>query len=91
MPFTESTPLHKQVRMLFFKESLKHVVIQMTEILNAMFKRTQMNNLTISIKYTLSDIVIKSSTRNKTWLRAATCSRLNISFAPLRMPKRDAE
>lgn len=51
MPFTESTPLHKQVCMLFFKESLKHVVIEMTEILNAMFKRTQMNNLTISIKF----------------------------------------
>lgn len=51
MPFTEPTPLHKQVCMLFFKESLKHVVIEMTEILNAMFKRTQMNNLTISIKF----------------------------------------
>lgn len=95
MPFTESTPLHKQGRMLFFKESFKHAkygaVIQMTEILKAVLKRTQTNNLTISIKYTISDIVIKSSTRNKTWLRAAICSLLNISFAPLRMPKRDAE
>lgn len=67
------------------------VVIQIKEILKALLKQTQINNVAISIKYTISDTVIMSSAGNKTWPRAAFCTLFNISFAPLQLLMRDAK
>lgn len=99
LPFTEPTPFHNSLhylKPLFLKRHLSmHVkygaAIPIKEILKAVLKQPQINNVAISIKHTISDTVVMSSARNKAWPRAAVCTLFNISFAPLQLPMQDAK
>ena len=71
---------------------VKHgVVIQIKKIVKAVLKQTQINNVAVSIKYTISDTVTMSSARNKIGPRAAACTLFHISFAPLQLLMGDAK